>query len=300
MRRLFYFAGQALSSIRGSLGISALTAATIAAALLVSGFYAMALQNLENLALVWGRTATLAAYLDDSLPQSEWEETRAAVAGLPPVAKATLVLPAEALARFAARGPEARALVADVSADLLPAAIEVDLRAGFADLAVVERLAKELAALFGVSSVDYGQQEFERLRALLEVLRYGGLGAGILLLLATAFIVSNTIRLTVYARKDEIGILRLVGATRWFVRVPFLMEGAVWGLAGGGLAAATMWLAHLSFAARLSVAIAAVVGGLNVSLFDPTVAALVLGAGFGLGVLGSAFAVGRFLDVEEA
>ena len=131
------------------------------------------------------------------------------------------------------------------------------------------------------------------------MLRYGGVGAGILILLATAFIVSNTIRLTVYARRDEIGILRLVGATRWFVRMPFLIEGGLWGLAGGGLAVLLMWLGHVLLAERLSLAIADVVGGLNVILFNPIVALAALSAGLGLGVFGSAFAVGRFLDVEE-
>ena len=299
MRRLLYFINQAIASLRGSLGISLLTAGTIAATLLVAAMYAMALQNLENLAMIWGRTATLSAYLNEDVAPEAGEEVRKNVAALPAVAHATLVSPREALERFRARGREAAALVADVSEDALPPSIEVDLKPGFADLQAVEALARAVAAVPGIDSVDYGQQEFDRLRALLEVLRYGGLGAGLLILLATAFIVSNTIRLTVYARRDEIGILRLVGATRWFVRMPFLIEGGLWGLAGGGLAALLMWLGHLLLAERLSIAIADVVGGLNVSLFNPTVAGAVLVAGFGLGVFGSAFAVGRFLDLEE-
>jgi cell division transport system permease protein len=299
MRRLLYFINQAFASLRGSLGISLLAAGTIAATLLVAAMYAMALQNLENLALVWGRTATLSAYLNEDVPPEGGEAVRQRVALLPTVAHAALVSPKEALERFRARGREAAALVADVTEDALPPSIEIGLRPGFADLQAVEQLARDVATVPGISSVDYGQQEFDRLKALLEVLRYGGLGAGILILLATAFIVSNTIRLTVYARRDEIGILRLVGATRWFVRMPFLIEGGLWGLAGGSLAVLLMWLAHRLLAERLSIAIADVVGGLSVSLFDPTVALAVLAAGLGLGVFGSAFAVGRFLGVEE-
>ena len=70
MRRLFYFFGKAAGSLRESPGVSALTAATIAATLLVAGLYAMGLENLEQLALVWGRASTLTAYVDDSVPRS--------------------------------------------------------------------------------------------------------------------------------------------------------------------------------------------------------------------------------------
>jgi len=261
--------------------------------------YAMALQNLEKLTLVWGRTATVSAYLRDDLPEDAWQAARRQVAALPSVERATLVSPKQALERFRARGREAAALVTDVTEDALPAAIEVDLKTGFADLTAVEALAQSIAALPGISTVDYGQQEFERLQALLAVLRYGGIGLGLLILLATAFIVSNTIRLTVYARKDEISILLLVGATRWFVRLPFVIEGGLWGFFGGAFAVLLMWLSDFLFAERLSLAIADVVGSLNVSLFDPAIAVAVLIAGVGLGVCGSALAVGRFLDVEE-
>ena len=299
MRRVTYFVDQAVSSLKGSPGVSLLTAGTISATLLVAAMYAMALQNLENLALIWGRTATLSAYLNEDVPLTAGESVRQQVAALPAVQRASLIGPKQALERFRARGQEAAALVADVSEDALPPLIEIDLRPGFADLQAVEELAEEIARVPGIANVDYGQQEFERLKALLEVLRYGGIGAGLLILLATAFIVSNTIRLTVYSRRDEIGILRLVGATRWFVRMPFLIEGALWGLLGGGLAVLLMWLAHLFLAERLSMAIADVVGSLNVTLFDSRVALAALLAGVGLGVFGSAFAVGRFLDVEE-
>lgn len=298
LRRLAYFASKALASVRDSPGISILTAATIGAALLVAGLYVMALQNLEGLALIWGRTATLSAYVDDAVPVTEHEALRLRVEAIAAIEKATIISPALALERFSARGPEAAALVAGVSQDVLPTTIEVGLRGGFADLDAMKKLALRVGGIAGIAEVDYGQQEFERLQALLELLRYGGLAAGLLIALATAFIVSNTIRLTVYARRDEIGILQLVGATRWFVRIPFLFEGVLWGIAGGLISAVTLWVGDIVLAPRISIAIADVIGGLDVHLFTFPVGAMLVGAGAVLGTLGSAIAVGRFLDVE--
>ncbi len=299
MPRLLYFAGKALASVRASPGVSLLTAATISAALVLAGLYAMAVQNMEGLALVWGRTATLAAYVSDETPQSEWSTLRGQLEALDEVERAVLVTPMEAIERFKARGPAAAALVDGVAENVLPASIELHLRGGFADLKAVEALAARIRALPGVTDVDYGQQEFERLAALIDILRYGGLAAGLLVLIATAFIVANTIRLTVYARRDEISILRLVGATRWFVRTPFLIEGGLWGLAAGLFSMALLALADWLVAPRITAAVADVVGGLDVHLYEGSVAVGLVAAGVGLGVAGSALAVGRFLDVDE-
>ncbi|MBI3180170.1 MAG: ABC transporter permease [Deltaproteobacteria bacterium] len=299
MRRLLYFTGKALASVRASPGVSLLTAATISAALVLAGLYAMAVQNMEGLALVWGRTATLAAYVSDSTPRTDWQALRDRLGQLDAVERAVLVTPLEAIERFKARGPAAAALVDGLAEEVLPASIELHLRGGFADLAAVEALAARIRTVPGIADVDYGQQEFERLAALIDILRYGGLAAGLLVLIATAFIVANTIRLTVYTRRDEIAILRLVGATRWFVRTPFLIEGGLWGLAAGLLALALLALADWAVAPRITAAVADVVGGLDVHLYEASVAMGLVVAGVGLGVVGSALAVGRFLDVDE-
>jgi cell division transport system permease protein len=299
LRRLTYFARKALGSVRGAPAISLLTAGTIGATLLMAGLYVLALQNLEGLALIWGRTATLTAYVDDAVPAAECESLRRNLEALPAVETAVLVTPRQALQRFKARGPAAAALVEGVTEEVLPASVELQLTGGFADLVAVEQLAHEIGRIAGIRGVDYGQREFERLQALIELLRIGGLVAGLLLAVATAFIVSNTIRLTVYARRDEIAILRLVGATAWFVRTPFLFEGILWGAAGGLLAVALLFAAEITLAPQISVAIADVIGGLNIHLFSAEVAVSILAAGVVLGSVGSAVAVGRFLDVEN-
>jgi cell division transport system permease protein len=293
-----YFVRKALLSIQHSLGLSFLTAATIAASLLVLAFYAMLLQNLEGIALVWGRSAALTAYVKQDVPTSAWNSLAEEIAQHAGVEKAILVTPGEALERFKSRGEQARALVEGVERDLLPAAFEVSLSSDFNDLKHVAALGELLAGHPFIEEVDYGQEEFQRLEALVDLLRVGG-GIGVVLIaLATAFIVANTIRLIVHSRRHEISILRLVGATDGFVRLPFLVEGAFWGAAGAFMALVLLWLSDWIIAPRISVAVADVLGGLQVRLFSATVGWGICFLGIFLGIAGSALAVRRFLEAD--
>ena len=101
----------------------------------------------------------------------------------------------------------------------------------------VEQLARRMANLDGVEDVRYGQEDIERLSGLLAAARTTVVILGFALCLSTLLVIYNTIRLTLYARRDEIEIMSLVGATDFFVRAPFAIEGALQGFLGGGLAA---------------------------------------------------------------
>lgn len=296
--RLAYFTEKAIGAMRQAPGVSFVTTTTIAAALVVLGLFVTAFTSLEGFARTWGRAARVSVYIADDVPEARWQDVRTRVSLLPGVADAQLVTPAQALERFRARGPEAQALVAGVSSDVLPAVVELTVTEDAGHLDSMARLAESARTIAGVSEVDYGREEFRRLQALVDALRYGGLLAGILVALATAFIVSNTIRLTVYARRTEIGVLRLVGATSWFIRAPFLIEGALWGAGGGALAGALLWLSDRMLATSLARTMGDLVEGLELTSWSPTLALGMLGAGTALGVLGSALAVRRFLEVE--
>lgn len=296
---LKYFLGQTSSALKRSAWSSLLTSSTICLSLLIPALYVMTLQNLESLTLVWGRSANIVVVLTDGIsPESETTLTQD-IQQLPGINDTKRVSPEEALNRFKARGPEAAALVEGVSADILPTTLELSLNTGFAQLSQVETMATQIQTMTGVKEVDYGQSEFEELENLVTGLRYGGIGIGLLIFLATSLIVANTIRLNVYAHRDEISILKLVGATHWFIRLPFIMEGAFWGITGGMLASGLLWILQQTLAPELSTHFADSLSGMNVVLFTLPVAGLVLLSGFVLGTFGSAMAVRRFLDQDR-
>ncbi|MEO1175092.1 MAG: permease-like cell division protein FtsX, partial [Myxococcota bacterium] len=171
MFSLRYTFETAVQSLRQSPALSLVTVLTIGAALLVLGAYVAALQNLEELALRWGRTATVSAYIDDALDANQWPRLLQAARAFDGVRSAELLEPEHALEEFRARGPEAAALVEGIHSAILPASIEIELERDFAALERVRNVADGLMRLEGVNEVDYGQEEFERLGRLVELLR---------------------------------------------------------------------------------------------------------------------------------
>ena len=297
---LKYFLGQTKSALKRSAWSSILTSSTICLALLIPALYVMTLQNLESLTLVWGRSANIVVVLTDALSPEDEAVLTQGIQELPGISATQRVSPEEALNRFKARGPEAAALVEGVSFDILPTTLELSIATGVAQLNQIKELATKIQNLSGVESVDYGQSEFEELENLVTGLRYGGLGIGILIFLATSLIVANTIRLNVYAHRDEISILKLVGATHWFIRLPFILEGAFWGLSGGLLASAMLWLLQHTVAPEITLQFADALSGMEIVLFSFSTVIALIGAGFLLGTFGSAMAVRRFLDQEAS
>lgn len=298
--RLSYVLQTALMAMRRAPSMALVSAASVAMVLVMMGAWGMTVVNLERLTLVWGRAANLSCVLETSVPRAGWQALADKVAQIDGVASASLVTPEEALGRFAARSPEAKALVDGVDPQILPATLELALVRGALELEHLQALAAHIQAVQGVATVEFGAEVIGRLRRLVQVLRWGGVGIGTALGLATVFLLSNTIRLTVYARREEITILRLVGATPNFVRMPFLLEGALWGLGGGILSIGGLWTLHALVSERLSTGLSALTGGLELMLFRSQMALGMLLAGIALGMLGSALALRRFLDSEPA
>lgn len=295
-RAVLYHAGKALDNLRRGWRTSLLTVGTMTAALTVVGLYAMLLHNFDALAQRLGRVGGVTLYLADELEPEAWQASARLLAAYPAVAAARVVTPDDALRRFMALGQEARAMVQGLDARLFPPALELELREPAGDAGALARLERWLRSVPGVVAVDYGHEEHEQLGLVLQALRWLGLVGGLLVGLAVVVVVSNTIKLLVYARRDELEVLQLVGATAGFVRAPFLIEGLLWGLVGGALAALALLALQLGLAAPLSAALAPFVWGFSVTFFAPPVAALVIGAGCLLGLAGSALAVGRFLE----
>jgi cell division transport system permease protein len=163
--------------------------------------------------------------------------------------------------------------------------------------AAIAALAKGVAALPGVADVDYGAEWLAPVQRLLHFLRVVGLSLLGLVVVATVILVSNTFRLAVYARRDEIGIMKLVGATDAFIRIPFLLEGLLEGLLGGAIAAAALgWGWHWFW--PKAVEAVQLLGALDAAPLPLArgLAALVIAGGL-LGLSASGLAVGRFLRV---
>jgi cell division transport system permease protein len=283
-----YFVRRALQAMARGPRVALVATTTIAVAVFLTGLFAAALHGAERLVAVWGGDAQLSVYLD---PAADLEAARAAAAALAPGLAVELVRSDEALRRFrASLGPEG-ALLDGVRPEVLPPSVEV--RAAGLRAAEAQALAARLRAVPGARDVDDGHAWLARLEALVAKLRWAGVALFVALAAGAAVLVANTLRLGVFARRDEIEIMRLVGATDSFVQAPFLIEGLLQGLAGGALGAAALSALAGAALPRLAAVTGEAAALSSGAVLAPPLLAALVGGGAALGLFASALAVGR-------
>lgn len=291
MRRLDYVVRLALANLAARPWATAASVTTIAAAFALLAGYLVLFGAVERAAAAWGGRLEVAAYLDDAVGEAGGRALAERVASWAGAAAVTYVSKAEALARFRAALGGETALLDALPDNPLPASLEVRLAADHRTPEGIRRMAAALAALPGVTDVEYGREEAERLAALVRAARAVGLALALALALVALLIVAATVRLALESRRDEVEILRLVGASEAFVRAPFLVEGAVQGLAGALLAVGAAAAAH-RFALPRLLGEEAWLAPLVPFLPPATVAALAAG-GLAVGLAGSWLSAAR-------
>ena len=224
-------------AFRGIAANSVLSLASVSTAALtltmLAGFLVVA-ANVHHLATIVEGQFQVRVYLEDGLPEADLRQLEAYIAGIPGVVGQTYVSKEEALEQLRQYLRDDQFVLEAVEeANPLPASFEIEVLRP--DL--VERVAFELKGQPGIREVSYSAEVVRRLLDLTNFFRLAGLIVAVLLTGVTAFIIANTIRITVFARRDEIAIMKLVGATDWYIRWPFVLEGIVLGAAGGGVAA---------------------------------------------------------------
>ena len=273
---------------------SLMAVATIALALFLGCAFVAGVLGARALLRSWGAEASLTLYLDPQLGDAQARGLGDRVRSENPEVEVRYVDRAEALARLRVELGDLGSELDGLAQNPLPPTLELTPRGAAAAAAAIRALAARLAKLPGVADVDYGREWLDKLEALGRALRAAGAGALLIVLGAAVMVVANTIRLAVYARRDEIEIMKLVGASDAYVRLPFLLEGALQGMFGalcavGGLLALQHWLLPRAEAA---FAFAAGIGTPQLSLAQGLA---VLGLGAAVGFLGSYLAVARFL-----
>ena len=179
--------------------------------------------------------------------------------------------------------------------DVLPASFEIALRPNFRDGPVVEALAARLRKEKGITSVEYAQDWVDRMSLVIIAVQWIKWIFGGVLFLTTYFIVNSTVKLAMLARKEEIQIMELVGASRQLIEAPFVLEGMIQGTVGGGLSVGGLWLAFqlMRNQAPLSFGIFGISNPLR--FLDYQSVALIIVIGCLLGAAGSLFSLRRFL-----
>ncbi len=273
---------EALLAFRRTPLMSLLGITTIAFSLFAFGLFGLVALNIrEALRLVEDRVE-VRAFLVDGTSEDAIATALGDIAAFPEVREVGYVSPDSALARSREELAEFRDVF---DASVLPGSLEIRLREGFRDPVTVQALSDRIATYTFVDDVRFGQEWVAKLYRVRTLSVMAGTGLGVVFALVAVLIIGSTIRMAVLARAREIEIMRLVGATNAFVRMPFLIEGLLKGALGGALAVGLTWLMHTGVSRALFETV----------FFTPAQASLGVLAGALLGFMGSLMSVGRHL-----
>jgi len=286
MRALKYSFDEAVTSLWRGRQSWILSTATIAVALFVLGGFLIATSNLERLGVEWSRAAEVSVYVADDLTPAQKAAIERELQPGPMVASFEFISKIDALARFKQTFSDLAATVDSLEGNPLPASFEVRLQASGRAQDDVAAFGARLKQTPGVSDVRYDRQWLDRLLAAVNVVRGVGLVLGTVLTIAAALTVANVVRLALYARRDEIEIMQLVGAPAAYVRGPFVMEGILQGGIGALAALAALAIVFLAVRSSYLMPLAAALNLSSVRFLPLELCLLLLAGGMLVGCLG--------------
>jgi cell division transport system permease protein len=283
--------------MRQCLFLCSVAIGTTAVALTIIAFFAIVVLNVQQLTAHWSRQVEIVAYLDAVPDAKTLQGLQAKILGFPEVENLEYISREQAFARFKKRLGNDADLLSGVDPEILPASLAIALKPPFRNQSGVETVVNRLQNDIGLKDLKFGREWLEKFESFVALLKLGGAVIGSFLLFAALFIVSNTIRLTQYARRDELEVMGLVGATSMFIKTPFLIEGAIQGALGGLIAiAGSFVLFRLFLHEGLSSLLLASGSGAIVFLPLPF-QGLLLGAGVFLGLFGSLMSLRKLVRI---
>lgn len=279
----------ALSSIRKERWINLLSILTVASSLLIATLTVFALHNIELLTSRLPERFTMLLHLKDALPPEETQQLLASLKARPEVAQLKYIPKEEALAELKLAFKDSPSLLDGIDENPLASSVELKLKRDYVAAATTAKVAAELRQTPGIDAVFYGEKAAEAIALLKASVRNVSAIVLITISLGVVFVTYSTVKILFYRRNEEIEILKLLGATRGFIRAPFLIEGGIIGLSGGLLGVVGAFVFYFAVTYRLSVVIP-----LLKTLVVPLgmVAALPF-IGIALGLAGAALALGR-------
>ena len=293
VRTIEYYIREVFISLRRNNWMSVASIGTVAVSLFIFGMFLMMVMNMNKLAENMESQVQINVYLLDKVDREQARDIEKDLKEIEGVESVGFVTKDEAMERFKDRlGDQKTLLDALDETNPLPDSFEVTVT----NPDLVKTAAEKMEKLDGVECAKYGQDVVEHLFEITRLLRIFGFTLMLVLAFATLFIISNTIRLTVFARRKEIAIMKYVGATDWFIRWPFVMEGMVLGLFGSIIAAMVLRTAYTAMAEKVYDTLA-FFPLIPEQPFLTYITIVVVISGMVVGAIGSAVSIKKFLKV---
>lgn len=304
MSSLLYFFRESLTGFTRNLSTTLGSIITIFLSLLIIGIFCICGVVINNVIASVENQVSITAYVADDASEQDIDKVESYIKGLPGVESVGFTTKEQALENFTHSMTSNPDIVAQLDGENpLPASIDVDL----SEAQSVSEIANQILdneTFVKIcdnpddpsDSLQYGQKTVDKLFSLTNAIRYIGIGLIAVLVLIAFIFINNTIRLAILARRKEIAIMRLVGASNGFIRGPFLAEGALHAIIGAVLAIAVIEAIHLFVLPHVTTTLPWLPINVDTPTFLLIYAALLI-AGLFIGLLGSVFAMRRYLKV---
>ena len=238
--RPLYLLREAMNNLRVNRGNVLIGIVTTAFTLVCFGVFLLLYLNLKNVTGTLQSDIEVIVYLDPGASEQVVSLVQKRLKTEPAAVTLTFVSQEQALREFSEQFPEESLLLEGMDANPLPASVVVNLSPRFLDTESLSAFAERVKQLPGVTHVAYSQDWVDTLTLVVSYFELGAVVIGMILAMATVTIIANTIRLSLHTRKEEIEILRLIGATGIFIAIPYVIEGTILGAMGGGLSLALL------------------------------------------------------------
>lgn len=282
---MIYAVREALAAFRRTPVLSGLAAAMVGLALFVLGIFGLVAHNLGTTLDAVEERVEIVVYLRDGAGVTEVDAALNEMRALPEVRNVRYVSKVDALAKARAELPEFEEVFSDLEVNPLPASLEIELEEGARNEIAVERVSAIAAAFPFVDEVAWGREWVEKLFALRRVSGVAAIGLGAAFAVVAALIIGTALRIAIFARREEIHVMRLVGARDGFIRRPFVLEGALAGALG--------WLVAWGLTGVTYTTVSRLL--IEIEWIPDTWVAIGAGVGIVFGMIASSFAVRRHL-----
>lgn len=291
---MIIYSKRAIKDILDHRFLSVTTIITIAVSVLIAGAFALFLMNANDIMNTWKKGIRVMVYLKPDIPEIKIGELERRIQEMDGVRDVQFISKKEALQRLKNQMKRQPSLLENLKENPLPDAFEIRLKESFQNRNRIEALAERLSSLVQVEDVEYGQIWLGRFMSIINLFRLTGYAMGGLFFLAAVFIVANTIRLVLYSRREEVEIMRLVGATDGFIKAPFYIEGLVQGALGGMIGLAVLFVIFLLVSLNVEQGLTA--GLFTIRFLSPGASCGILVCSMFVGWLGCYLSLKQFLS----
>jgi cell division transport system permease protein len=292
-----YIAREVGTNLRRNLTLTLASVLTVAVSLSLVGSALLIRQGVQNATARWNNGIEFIVFMNPDVSAEQDAAVRRDLEESPQVDEFTYIDKDQAVEEFQDLFADTPGMVESVTPDILPPSYRVVPRD--TDAAAIAALGETFESKPGVREVVFAAETVKTFQRLSQILSLAILGVAVVLALASLMLILNTIRMAMFARRREIQVMKLVGATNWFIRIPFMVEGLIQGFFGALIAVGAVFGLNVVFNRQLDNADDLVLlQGIVVDNADVMfISLLVLIVGCLIGFIGSAFAVSRFLDV---